>query len=46
MAIFNDGIEVTDVTKMGGIIILFVGPEKAAAFFGPVIKRRQNGRDA
>lgn len=34
-------IGIAEIAKIGGVIILFVGPEKAAAFFGPVLKRKQ-----
>jgi hypothetical protein len=32
------------LVSLGGVIALFLAPEKLAAFFGPVWKRKQNGR--
>ena len=34
-----------DLVKLAGILLLFIGPEVLAGFFGNVIKRRQeNGK--
>jgi len=35
--------ELDDLVKLAGILALFIGPEVLAAFFGNVLKRRQNG---
>jgi len=43
ISMFIDVLVVGDVAKISGAVLLFVGPEKAAAFFGPVLKRKQNG---
>lgn len=42
-AVFDLPLTVAEIAKIGGVVVLFVGPEKAAAFFGPVLKRKQNG---
>jgi len=34
-----------DLVKWAGIVAIFVGPEVLAAFFGNVLKRRQNGNE-
>jgi len=35
-----------DLVKLAGILLLFVGPEVLAGFFGNVIKRKQlNGKE-
>jgi hypothetical protein len=45
-AVLTEGApDITEVTKLGGMLILFVGPEKLAAFFGPVLKRRQGSKN-
>ena len=31
------------LVSLGGVIALFLAPEKLAAFFGPVLKRKQDG---
>ena len=41
LSMFIDGMVVGDVVKISGAVLLFVGPEKAAAFFGPVLKRKK-----
>lgn len=42
-AVWDLEITVGEIAKIGGVVVLFIGPEKAAAFFGPVLKRKQNG---
>jgi len=33
---------ISQLVSLGGVIALFLAPEKLAAFFGPVLKRKQN----
>jgi hypothetical protein len=37
-------VTLAEIAKIGGVILLFVLPEKGSAFFGPVLKRRQEGK--
>lgn len=32
---------ISELVSLGGVIALFLAPEKLAAFFGPVLKRKQ-----
>ena len=41
VCLFTDLAEVSAWTSFGGIAALFIAPEKVVAFFGPVLKRRQ-----
>lgn len=34
-------IVIAGIVKIGGLLAIFVTPEKVAAFFGPVLKRKQ-----
>jgi len=34
---------ISQLVSLGGVIALFLAPEKLVAFFGPVLKRKQNG---
>lgn len=34
---------ISQLISLGGVIALFLAPEKLAAFFGPALKRKQNG---
>ena len=42
-AVLELPLTVAEIAKIGGVVVLFVGPEKLAAFFGPVLKRKQTG---
>ena len=35
---------ISHLISLGGVIAVFLAPEKLAAFFGPALKRKQNGR--
>ncbi len=37
---------ISQLVALAGAIAIFLAPEKLAAFFGPVLKRKQNGTDS
>lgn len=36
---------ISQLVALAGAIAIFLAPEKLAAFFGPALKRKQNGKD-
>ena len=40
----NTTVTLAEIAKIAGVVLLFVLPEKGSAFFGPVLKRRQEAR--
>ena len=43
LCLFTDAATVAQWTSFAGVAALFIAPEKLAAFFGPVLKRKQEG---
>ena len=44
-AFFDLKITVEGIAKIGGVVLLFVLPEKGSAFFGPHFKRKSGGEN-